>query len=211
MRHLVWDWNGTLFDDANATLAATNDVFAPFNITLTHERYLETFRRPLQDFYTDVLNRPVSNEEFLELDEVFHSAYRRHMLDCALTADATHAINTWAQTKQQQSLLSLWGHNELLPLVEHFGLTSRFVRIDGRRTARVDSKADPLRAHLSALNITADSVVMIGDSLDDAAAAKATGARCVLYTGGAHSPATLAQTGFPVATSLAAAIELALT
>ena len=52
-------------------------------------------------------------------------------------------------------------------------------------------------------------VVVIGDSVDDAHAARHVGARAILYTGGMTRRADLEATGFPVVDSLAEAIALA--
>jgi phosphoglycolate phosphatase-like HAD superfamily hydrolase len=51
--------------------------------------------------------------------------------------------------------------------------------------------------------------VVIGDALDDAAAAAHVGAHAVLYTGGSHSKAALETAGVPVVDSLAEAVEQA--
>jgi len=50
---------------------------------------------------------------------------------------------------------------------------------------------------------------MIGDSLDDAAAAGAVGTACVLYDGGSHHLDDLEDVGVPVAGSLVDAVEIA--
>jgi phosphoglycolate phosphatase-like HAD superfamily hydrolase len=51
-------------------------------------------------------------------------------------------------------------------------------------------------------------VALIGDSVDDADAAAAVGAACVLHTGGIDGAATLARTGAPVVGSLSEAVGL---
>jgi phosphoglycolate phosphatase-like HAD superfamily hydrolase len=50
--------------------------------------------------------------------------------------------------------------------------------------------------------------VLIGDSVDDAVAAAAVGARCVLYTGGLTDRDKLATVGVPVVDTLADAVAL---
>ena len=52
-------------------------------------------------------------------------------------------------------------------------------------------------------------MVLIGDALDDLAAARAAGAPCVLYDGGSHERAALDATGAPVAATLAEALAAA--
>ena len=54
-------------------------------------------------------------------------------------------------------------------------------------------------------------MVLIGDSLDDAAAADSVGGKVVLYTGGFTHPDRLRASGRPVADTLLEAVEIART
>jgi phosphoglycolate phosphatase-like HAD superfamily hydrolase len=206
--HLVWDWNGTLLDDLDLVVAATNAAFAAVGgPSVTTDEHRRDFRRPVVDYYTFVLGRPVDQVEFERLDRVFHDAYRRRLVDCALAPDAVEAINTWEGT---QSLLSMWFHDELVPELTRRGLVERLARVDGLRAAVGGGhKLEYLVEHLSALGVDGPEAVLIGDSVDDAHAAAAVGAGCVLYAGGFTDPARLEATGLPVAYSLVAAVEMA--
>jgi phosphoglycolate phosphatase-like HAD superfamily hydrolase len=217
--HLVWDWNGTLLDDLHAVIDATNDVFDHFpdhnflgGDRLTVELYPTLYTRPIWTFYGRLLGRQVTREEFEAFDVVFHAAYRRRAARCELTADAAEALAAWRGQGSGQSLLSMSFHDELVPLVEQHGVGEYFLRVDGlRQSFGGDCKADHLRLHLEQLGLVdqPDQVVLVGDTLDDAAAAKAVGASCVLYASGTHTLSALLEPGFPVAQSLAEAVTLA--
>jgi phosphoglycolate phosphatase-like HAD superfamily hydrolase len=207
--HLVWDWNGTLLDDLTLVVAATNVSLAAIGgPEITAEDHRRDFRRPIADYYGHVLGRSVSPEEFLQLDRVYHDFYREGLLDCALAADAEAAMRAWPGT---QSLLSMWFHEELVPEVTRRGLHAVFERIEGLRpgVAAGGHKAEHLAEHLAALGVAAADAVLIGDSADDAHAALAAGASCVLYGGGFTHPERLAEAGVPVASTLLEAVELA--
>lgn len=209
-RHLVWDWNGTLLDDLPLVVEATNTAFARAGgprIDADHHR--RRFRRPIADYYAEVLGRPVRAAEFAHLNRVFHEAYQAG-LPCALTTDAAAALRAWPGS---QSLLSMWFHAELLLAVAGHRLTGQFTRIDGMRqplAGAVDHKGPYLADHLAALRLPGAEVVLIGDTVDDARAAASVGAGCVLYGGGFTDPEQLRATGYPVAGSLVAAVTLAL-
>jgi len=209
-RHLVWDWNGTLIDDLSVVISATNAVFASVGgPVITAEQHRREFRRPIVKYYARVLGRPVSADEFARLDKLFHDAYQAGLATCQLSAGARQALRAWPGT---QSLLSMWFHSDLLPTVEAFGLTSHFTRIDGLPAAVGGGhKAPHLAAHLAALQLAGEHVVLIGDTVDDAEAAAACGAACVLYAGGFTDPEQLRATGAPVAETLGAAVALART
>jgi phosphoglycolate phosphatase-like HAD superfamily hydrolase len=207
--HLVWDWNGTLLDDFPLVVSSTNMAFASVAApALSADAHRRAFRRPVVEFYGDVLGRVLEASEFGRLDKIFHDAYRLGLATCGLAADATAAISSWAGT---QSLLSMWFHDELVPEVERRGLAAHLARIDGLRPPFAgDLKAEHLVRHLSALGLKGSSAVLIGDSVDDANAAASVGARCVLYTGGFTDPDRLREVGVPVADSLVEAVRLAL-
>ncbi len=206
--HLVWDWNGTLLDDFAITVAATNATFAACaGPQVSGEQHRRQFRRPISGYYAEMLGRRVDEAEFARLDKVFHDEYHARLIDCQLSADAAQVLATWAGT---QSLLSMWFHDQLLPYVEGFGLTGHFRRIDGLRvTTGGGSKAQHLVRHLAELGVKGSDSVLIGDTLDDAAAAAEVGARCVLVTGGFTDMDRLLATGLPVAGSLTEAVRLA--
>jgi phosphoglycolate phosphatase-like HAD superfamily hydrolase len=207
-KHLVWDWNGTLLDDLHLVVAATNAALVSAGgRAVTVDEHRREFRRPINYYYGDVLGRPVGLAEFAELDRVFHDSYRLSLADVALASDALPAMTRWTGG---QSLLSMWFHHELVPLVTRFGLVERFARVDGLRAETGGGfKAQHLKAHLAEQGLDGADVVLIGDSLDDADAAAAVGARAVLYAGGFTDPDKLRAYGVPVADSLLEAVDLA--
>ncbi|WP_238010851.1 HAD hydrolase-like protein [Dactylosporangium sp. AC04546] len=209
MKHLVWDWNGTLLDDLKLVVDATNVCLATVGgPVITAEEHRRDFRRPILDYYAYVLQRPVDQVEFQLLDDAFHDAYRLGMPTVRLVPDALDAMAEWPGT---QSLLSMFFHDELLVEVERHGLTTRLVRVDGLPgTVGGHLKAAYLERHLAALAVDPADVVLIGDSVDDGDAARAVGASCVLYAGGFTDVRLLEATGLPVAHSLVDAVSLAL-
>jgi len=206
--HLVWDWNGTLLDDLTLVVSSSNSAFqAVGGRSVDPDEHRRVFRRPVAEFYAEILERAVDAEEFGRLDRIFHDAYRVGLTTTSLAADAKEAIKSWPGS---QSLLSMWFHEELVPALETYGLTGLFTRVDGLRTeVGGDLKAGHLARHLDELGVSGDDAVLIGDSLDDASAAASVGAACVLYTGGFTHPARLRASGMPVADSLVDAVALA--
>lgn len=211
MKHLVWDWNGTLYNDAKAVVAATNDIFAPFGVTLSHDEYRSKFRRPLTAFYSDILGRVVTDAEFATLDSHFHTAYETRRRECGLALGAVDAIASWAAAGHSQSLLSLWTHDQLVQLVASYQLTSAFAAVQGRTHLHPGGKYPLFQQHVTTLRIDPQNVVMIGDALDDARTASTAGAQIVLVSTGMHHRAELEATGFPVADTIPDAVAIAKT
>ncbi|MEU2792729.1 HAD family hydrolase [Streptomyces sp. NPDC007100] len=216
--HIVWDWNGTLFHDTDAVMGATNAAFAELGLPpITLERYRELYCVPVPRFYERLLGRLPTEAEWLVMDEAFHRHYAAHRPRCGLAEGAEGLLEGWQLAGRSQSILSLYGHDELMPLVRGFGIESRFLRVEGRTGPSGGSKSEHMVRHLAALadgpagagRVDPRRTVVIGDAVDDALAARHAGARAVLYTGGSHSRASLAAAGVPVVDTLAEAVEIA--
>lgn len=209
--HLVWDWNGTLLDDIEAVVGATNAAFAELGFEqITLDQYRELYCVPVTRFYERLLGRIPTPAEWQRMDDTFHRHYTVQRAACGLAAGADAVLVAWQEAGRSQSLLSMYGHEELVPLVRSFGIESRFVRVDGRTGPSGGSKIEHMVRHLESLEgVQARRTVVIGDAVDDATAAAHVGAHAVLYTGGSHSRASLRQAGVPVVDSLAEAVEAA--
>jgi len=217
MRHVVWDWNGTLFDDLEIVVASVNvslrSVGAP---PIDADRYRAVYERPLHRFYESLLGRPVLPEEMAAIDRDFHDAYHALLDQARLTVDARSAVDLVASRGRSQSVLSMWWHDRLVPAVRYFELEDYMLAVDGHRGPPGASKETHLARHVEQLTrlfpevVRRESVAVIGDVTDDADAARAAGVGCVLYDGGSQPRAALEATGMPVAATLVEAVEMAL-
>lgn len=207
--HIVWDWNGTLFHDNAAIIGATNAAFAELGLEpLTLERYRALYCVPVPKFYERLMGRLPTDAEWEVMDETFHRYYAEHRIACELTEGAATLLAGWRSAGRSQSLLSMYVHDELVPLVRGFGIEPHFVRVEGRVGPSGGSKAEHMVRHIGALaGVDPQRTVVIGDAADDAVAALHVGARAVLYTGGSHSRASLEGVGVPVVDSLEEAVE----
>ena len=209
--HLVWDWNGTLLDDLQLMVDATNAAFASVGgPRISADQHRTLFRRPIIDYYTEVLGRSIDDEAFARCDRIFHDAYRDGLTVCGLAADATTAMRSWQGTpvtalhvvprRAGADRADLRPERPLPP--RRRAARHRRRRAEGRSPGPAPDRAGRCRG---------SSVVLIGDSIDDALAADAVGARCVLYAGGVTHPDRLRDSGWPVADSLTEAVRLAAT
>ncbi|MEV0996731.1 HAD family hydrolase [Nonomuraea sp. NPDC050202] len=204
-KHIIWDWNGTLFHDSEAVVQATNAIFKPYELPeLTLDGFRAVFTRPIWVAYERLLGRPLAEGEWQQLDAGFHEHYFRLCDVCQLASGAEVILSTWTGT---QSLCSMAPHDHLVPKVESFGITRHFTRIDGLTGALGGEKAAHMTAHIEAIGVDPGEILVIGDSVDDGLAAKHVGARAVLYTGGMTTRAELEETGLPVVDRLSDALD----
>lgn len=211
MLHVIWDWNGTLLDDLPVTVAAANDALAPLGADpIDADVYRDHYTRPVQRFYERVLERAMTDAEWAAADVIWRASYMRGLDGAALADDALRALDrVHAAAHASQSILSMWWHDDLADLAARFGVARYMQRMDGNDGASGSKKAGMLKRHIAALGHDPASMVVVGDSVDDAAAAVANGVRVVLYDGGTHHHRELVATGYPVARTLLEALQLA--
>jgi phosphoglycolate phosphatase-like HAD superfamily hydrolase len=217
MQHVIWDWNGTLLDDIHVVIDAVNETVAPFGVpTLTVEDHARLFTRPVSVFYERMLGRSITRTEWRQLDDTFHEAYARRMVEAELSVGAHQILGDLAERGKSQSLLSMAPHDHVVERAATFGVDRYMIRIDGLRDGSGALKESSMSAHLSALlaHPTApddpDAYIIIGDSLDDAKAARANRVPAVMFASGSHHRADLVATGFPVADTLHDAVRIAM-
>jgi phosphoglycolate phosphatase-like HAD superfamily hydrolase len=188
IEHIVWDWNGTLLGDGPALIESTIEAFRECGLPeVTRESYQRHHIQPIPLFYSRLAGRNLTGPEQTRLAAGFQTAYGKRRTAVTLTADALPALSSWAAAGGRQSLLSMYPHDLLVPLIAGFGLTDFFTRVDGSVGRDVAFKAPHLERHLRTQDIDPARAVLIGDSLDDVRAAAACGMRCIAYHAGADA------------------------
>ncbi|MEY9949579.1 HAD family hydrolase [Kitasatospora sp. GAS1066B] len=204
---IVWDWNGTLRDDLDDHVAALNATLPALGAApVSRETYQAEHRVPIPRFYEALLGRPITEDEWKASDAAFLDVLARRPV--RLRSGARQLMLRLRARGLGQSLLSLAPHEVLVKEVAQVGIGGLLERVDGRTSSSGGTKGMALAAHLEALgpHVDPSRVLVIGDSLDDAAAARAVGAFPVLYSGGLHSAERLTVAGVPLVDTLEDAV-----
>jgi phosphoglycolate phosphatase-like HAD superfamily hydrolase len=212
IKHIIWDWNGTIFADSRALIEATIEAFAAAGLPpLTVEMYQRHHCQPIPVFYNRLVGRELSDDEQRTLDEHFHRCYTRQRDRIGLNPATLAALDAWSATGGTQSLLSMYPQPILEPLVRKAGIFERFSLVQGLVDGEPGRKAPHLERHLRTLGLDGGDVLLVGDSRDDGLAAQACGTACVIYHAGPdalHAREHFADLPFPVVESLVDAVPL---
>jgi phosphoglycolate phosphatase-like HAD superfamily hydrolase len=189
--HVIWDWNGTLWDDLPqvhvAANAALQEVGGP---SLTLQEYVALFTRPLSMFYRRALGRDMSPAEWERVNQTYMTSYLANLHLADLASEAIPALELVARNGATQSILSLYPHDPLTALVKENRIADYFTSVEGLRGTPDSSKAGLFPGHLQAAapGVRPHRVVMIGDTDDDLFAAQAAGSSGVLINHHGYHP-----------------------
>ena len=200
--HVIWDWNGTLLDDAALVAEIMRDMLrrralGPFDL----QRHRELFTHPVSDYYRDA-GFDFDLEPFERLTVEFHELYLRRWRECSLTLDAETVVSALSGRRVTQSILSAGQQQMIDEGAAHFGLTERMFAVLGLDDFHAESKVDRGRSLVSRLPAPAERVLLVGDTGHDHEVATAIGVDVALIERGHATRERLEATGAPLFGSL---------
>lgn len=210
-RHVIWDWNGTLLDDLDLCVELINGILGRNGLpTVDRAGYHAEFNFPVRDYYRRI-GLEVEGQGFERLSAEFIGGYEQRRLECGLHDGALEALAAVEAAGLTQSILSAYRQETLQEIVAHFGLTARFIRLNGLSDIYAHGKIELGRRWLRELGLPPADVLLIGDTLHDAEVARELGVDCALVAGGHHPESRLRGASryyFPSCAALCAAFRV---
>ena len=213
MKHIIWDFNGTLLNDAQLSVDLDNDVFDQIGVPrITLEDYRNNMTMPVRDFYprvgVDYARHSYEEIARLWLDEFNKRAVgvelmKKHVARTMIPG-VLEVIRALHAQGRSQSVLSASYEPSVRAQCAALGLTPYMKDISGLQDESAGKKTEIGRRQLRELGLTGADVVLVGDMLTDAHLAEALGADCVLVSWGHNDLKRLESAGLPVAHSVEA-------
>jgi phosphoglycolate phosphatase len=201
-RHIIWDWNGTLWDDTWLCVEINNHMLRRRSLPeIPPETYRAKLCFPVTGYYCQI-GFDYSVDPYHSLAEEFIAEYETRRFECALQDGARELIGQLHEQAIPQAVLSAYQQDTLLQAVEYFRLTPFFDDIIGLNDIYAAGKVENGKQYMAALDIAPSEVLFIGDTLHDFEVAQAMGADCVLVANGHNSKPRLETCGVPVFDSL---------
>ena len=207
-RHVIWDWNGTLFDDAWLCVEGINTLLEKRGMPLvTLDGYQRVFDFPVIGYYQRI-GFDFSSESWDDVAAEYIDEYNRRRFECRLQDNAIDVLNTCADRGLTQSLLSAYKQGTLEEIVDFFGARGFFTQIVGLDDIYAASKIDNGHRLMDELDLHSSEVVLIGDTTHDFEVARAIGADCVLVPSGHQARERLDSCGVRVLDSITDVLTL---
>lgn len=192
-RRLIWDWNGTLLDDAWLSVEVMCQLRQSRGLPpLDGQQYQELFGFPLQEYCVRLGFAP---GDFAALSAEFSYLYEARRLECRLQPGAAQVLEAVAQAGLGQAVLSAYQQSLLTQIVVHYGLQPHFAVVAGLDNPYAEGKAARGRRLLEELGWEPDEVLLVGDTDHDHEVAQALGVGCVLFPSGHQHPRRLQERG----------------
>lgn len=190
-KHIIWDWNGTLFDDVDLCVENMNWLLERYNLPkITKEKYREIFTFPVIEYYRKA-GFNLEKLDFKFIGKEWMDRYEQKKFEAKLAKDAEEIIKFFYNKNIEQSILSAYSEHTLIEIVEKFGLRKYFKNIVGLDNIYAESKIDLGKKLLERLKLNSNSILLIGDTVHDYEVAKELGCSCVLIASGHQSKTEL--------------------
>ena len=166
-KHVIWDWNGTLFEDVTLCCSIMQNILARRDMgSITIERYREVFTFPVKEYYKRV-GHDVGDENWEILSHEFMDEYEARKFECGLFKEAILVLEHIKSLGIGQSVLSAYSQHTLEEMIDHFGLAKFFVRLIGLDNIYAASKLDNGIKWMKELGHSEGEVLLIGDTVHD--------------------------------------------
>ena len=198
---ILWDWNGTLLDDAAWCVEVTNRMLARRGLPrMSLEKYRRVFSFPVEDYYRKI-GFDLEAESFADLSVEFIGLYGGKERNYTLHRGVPAALDLMDAKGVLQAVLSASEQGNLEAQMAEFGLADRFAAVLGIGDIYARSKLERGRCFLAQLG--RPRCLLIGDTTHDREVAQALGADCLLLAHGHQCREVLAGAGAPVLENLA--------
>jgi len=184
MEHIIWDWNGTLLDDAHIATEVIGEILIENGLpAITLDEYRTHFCFPVENYYRK-LGFDFNKTPFHFLADRFVRVFDERVKGAKLFDGVTDLLDSISNQGIQQSILSAASQTHLDEIVDHFGVTRYFKRIYGLDNHYAKSKLHRGKQLILDIPISKEKTVFIGDTDHDLEVGQELGIRVILLNGG---------------------------
>jgi len=175
LKHIVWDWNGTLLNDAEASCKAAADLFEKRNLgTFSIDVYRDKIVYPVINVYIEA-GMDFSKETYQDVCDEYLANYLNNSHMISLHEDAVTALEIFKNKGLIQHIVSASDIGMLIQQIQSYGLMSYFVNILGQDNNRGGSKTLLAEKLVKLVGCQPHEMLFIGDTIHDYEVAKKQG------------------------------------
>ncbi|MFC1498377.1 HAD family hydrolase [Verrucomicrobiota bacterium] len=198
IKHIIWDWNGTLYDDIPACVETLNAIMKKRNMSpIDIQRYKKLFEFPVRKYY-EKLGFDFAKEDWDDMAHEFMDIYLEKSRGCSLRRNIFTVLESLQKRGIPMSVLSALEESLLNKILAEKGIIQFFENIKGLSNIYAESKLDAGRELIPRLSVQPEQIIMIGDTDHDFDIAQELGCQCLLLAGGHQADERIEQCGCQV-------------
>ena len=200
-KHIIWDWNGTLFNDVKLCADIMNILLTQESLPgISIERYKEIFTFPVIEYYK-IAGHTFEKKSFEVLGKQFMVEYELRKSNCDLFSGVKELLKKLQEKNITQHLLSAYEQESLNAIVNLYSINIFFENIVGLDNIYAGGKSHLAHELWRRINSNGkdENILLIGDTIHDYEVAKEINSDCILLSHGHQDEERLLKLGIPVA------------
>lgn len=202
IKHVVWDWNGTMLDDVDVCIDTINSMLSERALpSLARDDYRRHFGFPVRNFYAAI--GFAAHEDFDRVSASFIERYRSRQHELRLHDGVHDTLQQISRRGLSQHVVSAMEARMLHDMLLDHAVAPHVEHVRGLDHLNATSKVELGVRLVRELDCEPEQILLVGDTQHDHETALAMGAHCVLFAGGHQTTERLASTGADVIEHLA--------
>jgi phosphoglycolate phosphatase len=200
-KHVIWDWNGTLFNDVELCAGIMNFLLTKESLpNISIQKYKEIFTFPVIEYYR-IAGHTFEKNSFEVLGRQFMEEYEIRKNKCDLYIGVREILIELQRRDIQQHLLSAYEQSSLNRILKDFAIENYFQNIVGLDNIYAGGKSHLAKGLVAKIrsNGSAGNILLIGDTTHDYEVAREINSDCILLSHGHQDEERLLKLGIPVA------------
>jgi|MDSW01.1.fsa_nt_gb phosphoglycolate phosphatase len=187
IKHIIWDWNGTLIDDAWLFVEIMNGELKDRDLPLINvQDYRKYFTFPVKKYYEN-LGFDFQKESFKEVGYNFIQKFKKRKFEAKLFNESLKILDFIHNLGIGQSIVSAQEHNLLNQTIKYYKIEHYFEYIAGIEHYYADNKTQIAKTVRKKIPFKNNEILMIGDSAHDSEVAHKLEIKCILFSKGHYS------------------------
>lgn len=184
IKEIIWDWNGTLLDDAQYSVNQINILLNKYDLfKITLDKYRQIFTFPIIQYYKN-LGFDFEKYSFAEVGKEFIDLYNRDIHLCSLHDKALETMRQLKEAGIKQLVISAREKNDLAKDLEKYGILPFIDSFYGIENIYGEGKDKLFEKYLCENTTPRNEILLVGDTSHDCEIAKKFSLKFAFFSGG---------------------------
>ena len=198
--HIIWDWNGTLFNDVKLCADIMNMLLTQESLpNISIQKYKEIFTFPVIEYYK-IAGHTFEKNSFEILGKQFMTEYELRKGNYNLFPGVIELLSSLQEKNIQMHLLSAYEQQSLNKIIKLYRIDTYFQNVVGLDNIYANGKSHLAHDLVKRINSNGEAgkILLIGDTIHDYEVAQEINSDCILMSHGHQDEERLLKLGIKV-------------